>query len=375
MKISKETMLRTALTLVAMVNAVLIMAGKNPLPWSDEEIYVGLSALAAFLTTAWSWWKNNSFTQSAIKADEYLKEIKSTPIAAEKNGVISENKSLRLYDYERITGGGKTKEYPIKFTLSRRLSIKDQGNVSACCGCAIATVSEYLWNGEFSEGWNYGMFRTHKGAGLYVVKALELWKEIGTVPLADFGVLCEMPEIRSVVEKYPELTEISKRYRISGYASLNYADKSKKDQMIKDALMQKGVALLAISPSYFGECHAVALDGWNDEKGTYAIQNSWGSEWGFDGYGEIPKDAVDDVYAIFIDSVELPFEDVEKKRWSYKSIKHMFLSGLMNGTSDKRFEPEKPMTREEFATVTDRLCSRLDESFERLYDITNSMKG
>ncbi len=292
-----------------------------------------------------------------------------------KNGVIPENPSIRLYDYNTIAGSSKTKEFPAKFTLSRTTNIKNQGNVGACCGCAMATIAEYLWNNEFSEGWNYGMFRTHIGYGLFAQKALDFWKKIGTVPLADFGILEEMPEIQDAARKYPELIEIAAKYRISGYASLNYADKTKKDNAIKDALMRDDVALLAISPTYFGECHAIALDGWNDEKNAYSIQNSWGRDWKNGGYDEIPKDAVDDVYAIFISSVELPFEDVEKDRWSYKAIKHMFMSGLMNGTSDKTFEPEKPLTREEFATVMDRFCERIDDRLERLYDIVNSMKG
>lgn len=76
MRIKKETIVRTAVTLLALVNSVLTMTGKNPLPWSEEELYSGMSAILAVITTIWSWWKNNSFTHEAIVADSYLKDLK-----------------------------------------------------------------------------------------------------------------------------------------------------------------------------------------------------------------------------------------------------------------------------------------------------------
>lgn len=78
MKISKETIIRTIITAIALINSVLTMIGKNPLPFSEEEMYTGLSAVASVVTVLWSWWKNNSFTHNAIVADSYLKDLKKT---------------------------------------------------------------------------------------------------------------------------------------------------------------------------------------------------------------------------------------------------------------------------------------------------------
>lgn len=77
MRIQKETILRTVVMVIALVNSVLLMLGKNPIPYSDDELYVGLSSVASVLSTLWSWWKNNSFTKSALIADEYLKDLKN----------------------------------------------------------------------------------------------------------------------------------------------------------------------------------------------------------------------------------------------------------------------------------------------------------
>ena len=73
MKVSKETIVRTAVLFVALLNTVLNACGKNPLPFSDDEVYTGVSAVVATVAAIWAWWKNNSFTSAAVKADEVLK--------------------------------------------------------------------------------------------------------------------------------------------------------------------------------------------------------------------------------------------------------------------------------------------------------------
>lgn len=74
--IKKETIVRTIVLIIALVNSILTMCNINPLPFSDEQIYQGVSAIVTIAATLWAWWKNNSFTKEAIEADEYKKEIK-----------------------------------------------------------------------------------------------------------------------------------------------------------------------------------------------------------------------------------------------------------------------------------------------------------
>lgn len=76
MKVKKETYIRTVITFIALLNSVLLILGKNAFPYSETEIYQGISAVCAALTTIWSWWKNNSFTKEAINADMMLKVSK-----------------------------------------------------------------------------------------------------------------------------------------------------------------------------------------------------------------------------------------------------------------------------------------------------------
>lgn len=74
--VKTETVVRTIVLILAIVNQLLQTSGKNPLPFADDEIYKGLTICATVGATIWAWWKNNSFTSAAIKADEVLKNIK-----------------------------------------------------------------------------------------------------------------------------------------------------------------------------------------------------------------------------------------------------------------------------------------------------------
>jgi len=75
-KVETETIVRTVLLFVALFNQILTISGKNPLPFAEEDIYSFVSLLCTVVATVWSWWKNNSFTQAALEADELLGELK-----------------------------------------------------------------------------------------------------------------------------------------------------------------------------------------------------------------------------------------------------------------------------------------------------------
>lgn len=75
-KISAGTIARTAVLLVTLANMILTTAGKNPLPFSDTEVFNYVSEAAAVIAAVIAWWKNNSFTAPAIAADEYKNQLK-----------------------------------------------------------------------------------------------------------------------------------------------------------------------------------------------------------------------------------------------------------------------------------------------------------
>ena len=76
MNCSKETVIRTVLLVLSLVNQILTVLGKNPLPFSQQELYQALSTVATAATSLWALWKNNSFTAAAVEADRYMSALK-----------------------------------------------------------------------------------------------------------------------------------------------------------------------------------------------------------------------------------------------------------------------------------------------------------
>ncbi len=71
-KIEKGTIVRTGVLVFALANQALTISGHSPLPFSEEEVGQAISMALTIGASLWAWWKNNSFTQDAIIADEYL---------------------------------------------------------------------------------------------------------------------------------------------------------------------------------------------------------------------------------------------------------------------------------------------------------------
>lgn len=76
MKIKTETIVRTVILVVALINQVLTVTGHSLLPITDEQITEIITLVITVGASLWAWWKNNSFTQAAIEADELLNTIK-----------------------------------------------------------------------------------------------------------------------------------------------------------------------------------------------------------------------------------------------------------------------------------------------------------
>ena len=76
MKIKAETIARTAVLALALTNQILSVAGKSPLPIDSATLEPWVTTGLTIAASVWAWWKNNSFTPEAIRADELMKEMK-----------------------------------------------------------------------------------------------------------------------------------------------------------------------------------------------------------------------------------------------------------------------------------------------------------
>ena len=72
--ITKGTLIRTILLAFALINQILVVFGKSPIPIDDNTVTNLISTAWTVIASLIAWWKNNSFTDKAIKADEVLKD-------------------------------------------------------------------------------------------------------------------------------------------------------------------------------------------------------------------------------------------------------------------------------------------------------------
>ena len=73
--VKKDTIIRTVVLVLALVNQILTSTGHSLIPISDEEITELISLVFTIGASVWAWWKNNSFTKNAIEADKVLKDL------------------------------------------------------------------------------------------------------------------------------------------------------------------------------------------------------------------------------------------------------------------------------------------------------------
>ena len=76
MSIKKETIIRTVVLALALINQVLTAFGISVIPIDDAQITELLSLAFTIGASVWAWWKNNSFTKNAIEADKVLEQLK-----------------------------------------------------------------------------------------------------------------------------------------------------------------------------------------------------------------------------------------------------------------------------------------------------------
>ena len=77
MTISAGTIARTICLCLALVNQILTATGHSIINVSNDDINTLISTGFTVVSAVVAWWKNNSFTRSALKADEVMKEEKA----------------------------------------------------------------------------------------------------------------------------------------------------------------------------------------------------------------------------------------------------------------------------------------------------------
>lgn len=78
LKISKGTIVRTIMLIIVVVNMILQHFGIDIINVNESEVLSFVEIVLELAVIITTFWKNNSFTEKAIKADEFLKTLKES---------------------------------------------------------------------------------------------------------------------------------------------------------------------------------------------------------------------------------------------------------------------------------------------------------
>lgn len=77
MKIKTETIIRTIILTIVLINQIFMnFVGKPLIAFDDDILTEWVTNIVTISAVVWAWWKNNSFTYEAIIADEQLQEMR-----------------------------------------------------------------------------------------------------------------------------------------------------------------------------------------------------------------------------------------------------------------------------------------------------------
>ena len=71
-----EVKIRTIALIIALINLVLYLCGKNQITVEAETIWGYITTIVTVVTSMYAWWKNNSITPEAKAADLIMRAAK-----------------------------------------------------------------------------------------------------------------------------------------------------------------------------------------------------------------------------------------------------------------------------------------------------------
>lgn len=267
--------------------------------------------------------------------------------------------------------------YPIAYML-HQFPIKNQQTVNSCVAHSVALIKEiqeYYETGvemEFSAGWIYGYrpSNQYKGDGMYPKDAFSNLINYGDCLNEDFPENFEYNQMIPLVDsRKATCLNNAKAYKIKSYARVNNVNSVKSSiYTYKSPVMivvdvydnfydVKGDGIIANGSGNICGSHAMVIVGWTKISNTeyYVVQNSWGKEWGNNGYCYIKPNSniITDMYtSVDKENATISFSDVTGgKHWAEEYIAKCVKAGLINGYKDGKFKPNGTITRAEICTM------------------------
>lgn len=73
----KNAIVRLVVLVILMANQAMVTFGFNPLPFSEEQIFEGVSVIATGAMAIYTWWKNNDTSDEGVAGTEKTKALKN----------------------------------------------------------------------------------------------------------------------------------------------------------------------------------------------------------------------------------------------------------------------------------------------------------
>lgn len=86
-RIDAGTLSRTIVLFIALLNQIFAIVGISALDINENDVYQIVSLTFTIGSAAVAWWKNNSFSKEAIKADKHLKELRQGSKDDQENNI------------------------------------------------------------------------------------------------------------------------------------------------------------------------------------------------------------------------------------------------------------------------------------------------
>jgi len=212
-----------------------------------------------------------------------------TPLSSIFNfGAIPSPWDKRDVIYAALT----SKEKPEVFSLKKYQGpVVDQGSRQICVPCALCAIveSKQFYNTNLSECYIYKR-RSHKGDGMVLRNALKIMQKEGTCqemcfPLSTCQERCSESSIKKNALSYRigeyhrvfnDIIGTMFTHKLPVFAAVPVYDNWSYD------------ACIPMPSGEFLGFHAITIVGYDLTKKYYEFKNSWGTEWGNGGYGELP---------------------------------------------------------------------------------------
>lgn len=70
----RMSLIRTVILAIALINQILVISGKSPLPLDDANVELTISTIFTIITSLWTWWKNNYISRVGQEQKEVLQD-------------------------------------------------------------------------------------------------------------------------------------------------------------------------------------------------------------------------------------------------------------------------------------------------------------